>query len=198
MKAQGWEGRSDQLCLLTTKALVLTERFCSLLFPLLLPRCLSHFWAQGYRQLWGFFRCDVRFVLSSLGACDHKNVSRREQWQRMQRVNESTQNCVFYLGGCCVPIFLTGNAEYIKYSGILQYMYVSICAQSCPTQRSYGLQPARLHCPWNSPGKHTGVGCHFLLQGVFLIQGWNLRLLHCRQMLLCWATREAHIVVYQC
>ena len=25
-------------------------------------------------------------------------------------------------------------------------------------------QPARLLCPWNSPGKNTGVGCHFLLQ----------------------------------
>ena len=28
----------------------------------------------------------------------------------------------------------------------------------------------RLLCPWNSPGKNTGVGCHFLLQGIFLIQ----------------------------
>ena len=25
-------------------------------------------------------------------------------------------------------------------------------------------QPARLPCPWDSPGKNTGVGCHFLLQ----------------------------------
>ena len=29
------------------------------------------------------------------------------------------------------------------------------------------LKPARLLCPWNSPGKNTGVGCLFLLQGVF-------------------------------
>ena len=29
------------------------------------------------------------------------------------------------------------------------------------------LQPARLLCPWDSPGKNTGVGCHFLLQGIF-------------------------------
>ena len=28
----------------------------------------------------------------------------------------------------------------------------------------HGLQPTRLLCPWDSPGKHTGVGCHFLLQ----------------------------------
>ena len=26
--------------------------------------------------------------------------------------------------------------------------------------------PTRLLCPWDSPGKNTGVGCHFLLQGM--------------------------------
>ena len=31
----------------------------------------------------------------------------------------------------------------------------------------YGLQPTRLLCPWDSPGKNTGVGCHALLQGIF-------------------------------
>ena len=41
----------------------------------------------------------------------------------------------------------------------------------------------RLLCPWDSPGKNTGVGCHFLLQGIFLTQGSNLGLPHCRQML---------------
>ena len=35
--------------------------------------------------------------------------------------------------------------------------------------------------PWNFPGENTGVGCHFLLQGIFLTQGSNLGLLHCRQ-----------------
>ena len=30
--------------------------------------------------------------------------------------------------------------------------------------RPHRRQPTRLHCPWNSPGKNTGVGCHFLLQ----------------------------------
>ena len=36
--------------------------------------------------------------------------------------------------------------------------------QSCLTLRPHGPQPARLFCPWDSPGKSTGVGCHFLLQ----------------------------------
>ena len=36
--------------------------------------------------------------------------------------------------------------------------------QSCPTLRPHRRQPTRLLCPWDSPGKNTGVGCHFLLQ----------------------------------
>ena len=36
--------------------------------------------------------------------------------------------------------------------------------QSCPTVRPHRRQPIRLPRPWDSPGKNTGVGCHFLLQ----------------------------------
>ena len=36
--------------------------------------------------------------------------------------------------------------------------------QSCPTLRPQRRQPTRLPRPWDSPGKNTGVGCHFLLQ----------------------------------
>ena len=32
--------------------------------------------------------------------------------------------------------------------------------------------------PWDSPGKNTGMGCHFLLQGIFLTQGQKLFLLY--------------------
>ena len=42
-----------------------------------------------------------------------------------------------------------------------------------------------LLCPWNFPGKNTGVGCHFLLQWIFPMQGLNLGLLHYRQILYC-------------
>ena len=38
--------------------------------------------------------------------------------------------------------------------------YAWVCAKSlqlCPTLRPYGLKPARLLCPWDSPGKNTGV-----------------------------------------
>ena len=41
-----------------------------------------------------------------------------------------------------------------------------------------GLERTRLLCSWDFPGRNTGVGSHFLLQGIFLIQGLNLCLLH--------------------
>ena len=43
--------------------------------------------------------------------------------------------------------------------------------------QSYGPQPARLLCPWDSPDENNGVGSHALLQGIFLTQGSNLCLL---------------------
>ena len=42
----------------------------------------------------------------------------------------------------------------------------------------HGLQPARLLCPWDFPGKKIGVRRHFLLRGIFLTQGFNLCGLH--------------------
>ena len=48
-------------------------------------------------------------------------------------------------------------------------LYYLCCCCSVTKSDSFalhGLQPSRLHCPRNSPGKNTGVGCHFLLQGI--------------------------------
>ena len=47
----------------------------------------------------------------------------------------------------------------------------------------HGLYSTRLLCPWNSPGRNTGVGCHVLLEGIFPTQGSNPGLLHSRQIL---------------
>ena len=56
---------------------------------------------------------------------------------------------------------------------------VHVCSVMSSSLRLHGEWPAaRLLCPWDSPGKNTGVGCHFLLQGIFLTQGLNLWLLH--------------------
>ena len=45
----------------------------------------------------------------------------------------------------------------------------------------------QLLCPWDSPGKNTGVGCRALLQGIFPTQGWNTCLLHLSLMSLALA-----------
>ena len=57
----------------------------------------------------------------------------------------------------------------------------------------HGQQPARPLRPWNSQGQNTGVGC--LLQGIFLTQGLNLGLPHCREILYHPSYQEA---VYVC
>ena len=61
-----------------------------------------------------------------------------------------------------------------------------LVTQSCPTLCDHVdyIQPTRFLCPWNSPGKNTGVGCHSLLQGILTTQESNLSLPHCRQIFL--------------
>ena len=51
-------------------------------------------------------------------------------------------------------------------------------AKSCTTLQPHGLYPSRLLCPRVLPSKTTGVGWHFLLQGVFLTQRLNPSPLH--------------------
>ena len=75
----------------------------------------------------------------------------------------------------------------------LRFSSVS-CSVMSNSVQPHGLWPARLLCPWNSPGKNTGMGSQSLLQGFLLTQGPNLVLLHCRQILIIWATREAPLV----
>ena len=40
---------------------------------------------------------------------------------------------------------------------------------------------------WDFPGKNTEVGCHFLLQGIFLTHGWNSHALHWQADSLLWS-----------
>ena len=71
------------------------------------------------------------------------------------------------------------------------FAHVCTCSVTSNSLGPHGLQLARLLCPWDFPGKNTGVGCHFLLQGVVPTQGSNTRLLHYRQFLDHWAPGEA-------
>ena len=51
---------------------------------------------------------------------------------------------------------------------------------------------ARFLCPWHFPGKNPGVGCHFLLQGIYLTQGSNPSLPQCRQILYCQSHQNSN------
>ena len=76
-----------------------------------------------------------------------------------------------------------------------QKVKVSVsCSVTSETLQSHGLGPTRLIHPQNSLGKNTEVGCHFLFQGIFLTQGSNLGLPHCRKILYCLSHRMG--VVY--
>ena len=64
-------------------------------------------------------------------------------------------------------------SPYYEYSGLISFRidYFDLLAVQ-------GAFPTRLLHPWNFPGKNTQMGCHFLLQGIFLTQGSNPCLLH--------------------
>ena len=70
------------------------------------------------------------------------------------------------------------------------YLYECLSHALCVTRATlcdpHRQQPARLHCPWDSPGKNTGVGCHFLLQGS------NLGLPHCGQIFYHLSHQGSH------
>ena len=55
-------------------------------------------------------------------------------------------------------------------SGFCMYVLVT---QSCLTLQPHRLGPIRLLCPWNSPGKNTGMGSHSLLHGSFWPRNWT-------------------------
>ena len=94
-------------------------------------------------------------------------------------------------GHCCCWMVLGGSWELWRWAKSIDHSHsfimlafgcicvgvlnCSVVSDSLWPQR---LKPTRLFCPWASPDKDTGVGCHFLLQGIFLTQGLNPHLLH--------------------
>ena len=68
-------------------------------------------------------------------------------------------------------------------SFVLQKVRSVSCSVVFNSLQTHGLQPARLLCPWDFPGRNTGVSCHSPLQGIFPTQGSNPGLLHFRHIL---------------
>ena len=66
---------------------------------------------------------------------------------------------------------LRKRTKYWSYQDTLGNLCVCVRSVMSDSSRPHRLQPTRFLRPQDSPGKNTGVGCHFLLQGTFLIQG---------------------------
>ena len=91
---------------------------------------------------------------------------KKEHWSSSQETEGLfllATNCIFELN--------------ITFPG---YKVCVSCSFASDSLSPHGLQPARLLCPWDSPGKNTGEGYHFLLQGIFLTQGSNPHVPHGR------------------
>ena len=77
----------------------------------------------------------------------------------------------------------------VSSTAVLEPLSMSLLLFSCldvsNSLRSHELQPTRLLCSWNFTGKNTGVGCHFLHQGICPTQGSKL----CFLQFFCTAGR---------
>ena len=106
---------------------------------------------------------------------------------------------------CCITYGLLYVTFFLKVAGIILGAWLGtyrcskkgpcVHLQSCLTlcDPMDCILP-RLLCPWNSPGKNTGVGFHFLFHGLFPIQGSNSCLLHWEadSLPLCHLGKPAH------
>ena len=81
----------------------------------------------------------------------------------------------FYVVPCIDKFIETKSRMFVGRACLLLLLSLSVMSDSL---RPHGLKPIRLLCPWDLPGKNTGVGYHSLLQGIFPTQASNLHLLH--------------------
>ena len=110
---------------------------------------------------------------------------------------EASANTEFWLGICLSVLPRNRTTR------VCVCVCVLICVCVCVSHavmfdslQPHGLLPARLLCPWNSPGKDTGVDYPSLLQGIFLTQGLNPGLLHGRQIFLPSEPPLIYVCVY--
>ena len=120
-----------------------------------------------------------RYLVSPMcQALDVGTSQKRLRSHRMSR-SEEDRHWVNYKTDACYQPGRVTVGEYL----VVNIPIVSACACSVVSHSlwPHGLLPARFFWPQKFPGKNTRVGCHFLLQKIFLTQGSNpclLRLLH--------------------
>ena len=126
--------------------------------------------------------CQRRCQRKDIGGNQHllelTNVSLRRPCLRKKCSHQThTHIMVVLRDSVCIYQPYWGNSFTHMCVGVLS------CSVVPDSLGSHRLQPARLLCPCNSPGKNTGVGSLSLLQGIFLTQESNPGLVHCRQIL---------------
>ena len=132
-------------------------------------------------------RTDMCHMISLLGViekCIQMNfITKEKQLHRLRKRNLQLpkKKC----GGCAgsKELVQNNNTPYKHLIHLINTLYTleqqlllshSVLSDSL---QSHELQPVRLLCPWDFPGKPIGVGYHFLLQGILLTQGLNPYLL---------------------
>ena len=135
-------------------------RFFLLFLPYVMRACLSD---QQQYFLW----------FLPFGRCTYQSASGGQLSKQTGILRQEVTSITLF--GCASS---QGNlSQRVTIQQGLCCSFAHVCMLSCSVMsdslQPYGLQPTRLLCPWNSPGKNTGVGCHCLLQGIFLTQGLN-------------------------
>ena len=127
------------------------------------PQC-SEVWVRKQRQT------SLRLMRGDKG--------KHHAQEKVYKVTHQNTNCGYFQ--------LLGLWLCFRFPSLTSLVFLSLSLQSLNCVlllRPHGLQPTRLLCPQHSPGKNTGVGCHFLLHRIFLTQGSNPGLLHFKQIL---------------
>ena len=110
-----------------------------------------------------------------------KSVAKQKMWKSFQPWDNSKK--YKYKGGFWSQSW-SNLSQYFK--GICLFN-TQVCVLShsvvFSSLQTYRLQPTRLLCPWNYPGKKTGMGCHAFPQGIFPTQGLKPGLLNYRRIL---------------
>ena len=117
------------------------------------------------------FQFEIFPFVSFCFCCPHL----RRQIQKLLLKTVSKSALPVFLFRCFMVSGLIFSSE-VTLSQMIYELSSSVVSDSLGPHE---LQPVRLLCPWNSSGKNAGVDCHFLLQGIFLIQGLKPGLLHC-------------------
>ena len=115
-------------------------------------------------------------MVNQLVSCFHRFFALL-LWERQRA--EHCANCITYL----TSEKLTLPARSLLTCGLTRVKESESVSRSVRSDSLQPHGPARLLCPWDSPGKNTGVGSRAFLQGIFPTQGSNLDLPHCRPAL---------------